>query len=354
MCRAPWQSCIMKIGDPGTSFCTWMKPRHQKFQVKTQDLIFLRKNETASNILLYSALFCNIVVRCCWIVSYFQLLWQAAALQVFLLLHHSDPFSSSTSVSRPTRSHFPTWMESDACLWIQAMMYSNLHVYKYNTKLNEISMRLRRLWSSRGIQCFWLLPWPAPPYSQCLSEKCPALQTTNGCQLQIEWRNDRLLPKSIPSEPLPMNLSLATYDIYAAIAEQNHQKRNWSVAKRIAHVLQNMFCKTVEANLWRTCLSTVGWSNKMHCMNSIKHHETWWDMMKQWIAHNLSSGMVPSGPKLASRPSPLHGMDGTPAVCAKMLASASQFELHKLNMVHTEIVWIPNSKKNLPIGLTYR
>jgi hypothetical protein len=28
--------------------------------------------------------------------------------------------------------------------------------------------------------------------------------------------------------------------------------------------------------------------------------------------------------------------------------------LHKLNMVHTEIVWIPNSKKNLPIGLTYR
>mmetsp|Transcript_33651 Transcript_33651/g.68851 ORF Transcript_33651/g.68851 Transcript_33651/m.68851 type:complete len:210 (-) Transcript_33651:643-1272(-) len=35
----------------------------------------------------------------------------------------------------------------------------------------------------------------------------------------------------------------------------------------------------------------------------------------------MSSGMVPSGPKLASRPSPLHGMDGTPAVCAKMLAA---------------------------------
>lgn len=36
--------------------------------------------------------------------------------------------------------------------------------------------------------------------------------------------------------------------------------------------------------------------------------------------HRRSSGMVPSGPKFACRPSPLHGMDGTPAVWAKMLA----------------------------------
>lgn len=36
----------------------------------------------------------------------------------------------------------------------------------------------------------------------------------------------------------------------------------------------------------------------------------------------ISSGMVPSGPRSACRPSPLHGMEGTPAVCARMLASA--------------------------------
>ena len=36
----------------------------------------------------------------------------------------------------------------------------------------------------------------------------------------------------------------------------------------------------------------------------------------------ISSGMVPSGPRSACRPSPLHGIEGTPAVCARMLALA--------------------------------
>ena len=207
MCRAPWHSCIMKIGEPGTSFCTWMKPRVSLSRPQT--LPKPRSSPGATDSVLETG---PLRVPCAFSdykahgvhrnrTKCYDFGRQRAALQVLLLLHHPNPLATSTSKEpRKIPRHGQTGMS-----------------FRHS----------------------------APPSEALI----------------------------ITGKPMDSLFSFA--------------------------------CSTVLTVPWR----------KMSCNAS-------WGRLGLEISdfHRRSSGMVPSGPKFACRPSPLHGMDGTPAVWAKMLA----------------------------------